>query len=86
MNYTSRFQTVTKLRFGCLSLRNPTQRDKWWVKGKIALLRKPEILQRKDLCPQKNKLPIADKRPEFSKEGFRDAQASGTTCRIAQSP
>lgn len=40
----------------------------------------------KRLMPPKNKLPIADQGPELSKEGFRDAQESGTTCRIAQSP
>lgn len=65
MNYTSRFQSVTKLRFGCLSLRNPTQRDKWWVKGKTALLRKPEILGRKDSCPQKTNSSLLIRGPEL---------------------
>ena len=81
MNYTSRFQSVTKLRFGCLSLRNPTHRDKWWVKGKISLLRKPEILGRKDSGPQKTNFPLLIRGPEL-----QDAQTSGTRCRIAQSP
>jgi len=50
---------VTKLRFGCLSLKNPL-RDKCWVKGKIALLRKLAILRRKWTHILKNQLFLAD--------------------------
>ena len=35
--------SVTELRFSCSSLKNPKLRDKCWVKGKIALLRKLAI-------------------------------------------
>ena len=53
------YMDVTKLRFGCSSLKNPL-RDKCWVKGKIALLRKLAILRRKWTHVLKNQLFLAD--------------------------
>ena len=50
---------VTKLRFGCSSLKNPL-RDNCWVKGKIALMRKLAILGRKWIHVLKNQLFLAD--------------------------
>lgn len=39
---------VTELWFCCSSLKNPILRDKYWVKGKIALLRKLELAMEED--------------------------------------
>ena len=51
---------VTELRFSCSSLKNPILRDKCWVKGKIALLRKLTILGRRWAHVPKDQLPTAD--------------------------
>ena len=57
-------ESVTELRFGCLSLKNPILRDKCWVKGKIALLRKPAILGRRWTHVPKNQVPPANQEQE----------------------
>ena len=49
--------SVTQLSFSCSWLRNPILRQKCWVKGKIALLRKPAILGRRWTQVPKNHLP-----------------------------
>ena len=69
-------EIVTELRFGCSLLKNPIRRDKCWVKGKIALLRKPAILGRKWTHVPKNQLPIADQGARAFKGEFQ-----GCTCR-----
>ena len=53
-------RTVTELRFSCSSPKDPIQRDKCWVKGKIALLGKLAILERRWAHVPKNQLPLAN--------------------------
>ena len=43
-----------------MSLKNPILRDKCWVKGNIALLRKLAILGRRWIHVPKKQLPLAD--------------------------
>lgn len=44
--------SVTELGFGCSLLKNPTLRDKCWVKGKTALWRKLAIWGEHGLSPK----------------------------------
>ena len=51
---------VTKLSFGCSSLKNLIMKDKCRVKGKIALLKKPAILGRRwTHAPPPKQLPTS---------------------------
>ena len=63
-----------ELRFSCLSLKNPILREKCWVKGKVALLKKLVILRRKWTHVQ-SQLPPSP--TELLKGSFRDAQSEG---------
>ena len=58
-------------------LKNPIQRDRYWVKGKIALLRKLAILGRRQTHVPGTQVLTAIKGPQFLKGGFRSSQVGG---------
>ena len=73
----TKVHTVTELGFDCSSLKNPILRDKCWVEGKIALLRKPAILGRRWTHVPKNQLPIADLGTRVFKVGLTGVHRRG---------
>ena len=63
--------SVVELRFGCLLLKNPILRDKYWIEGKIILLRKGTILGRRWTHVPKKQLSIVNRGQEILKRCFR---------------
>ena len=65
------------LRFSCSLLKNLILKDKCWVKGKIALLRKQTILGRRWTHVPKNQLPVVDQWARDFKGEFQACTGCG---------
>ena len=81
INWSCYGENVTELRFGCSLLKNPVLRDKWWVKGKIALLRKLAILGKRWTHVPKNQLPVVHQGTKGFKGAFQGYTGGGAMCK-----
>ena len=73
---------VTEPKFACSWLRNPTLREKHWVKRKVSFISEASNIGRRWTHVPKNQLPIVNPGQELLKGHARGVLAEvGTTCR-----